>query len=96
MQGGPGVFHGDLHFYTVDGDLQDRLGRIDTSRCPLYLLTGEYDYSCKPEHTLEIGKAVPGTRITIMKGLGHFPMSENPPLFRSFILPVLDEIAQRP
>jgi pimeloyl-ACP methyl ester carboxylesterase len=94
MQGGPGIFHGDLHFYTVDGDLQDRLGRIDTARCPLYLLTGEYDYSCKPEYTLEIGKVVPGARITIMKGLGHFPMSENPPLFRSFIVPVLDEIAQ--
>lgn len=94
MQGGPGVFYGDLHFYTVDGDLQDRLRRIDTTRCPLYLLTGEYDYSCKPEYTLEVGKAVPGARITIMKGLGHFPMSENPALFRSFILPVLDEIAR--
>jgi len=93
MQGGPGIFYGDLHFYTVDGDLQDRLHRIDTGKCPLYLLTGEYDYSCKPEYTLEIGKAVPGAKITIMKGLGHFPMSENPPLFRSFILPVLEEIA---
>ncbi len=94
MQSGPGVFYGDLHFYTVDGDLQDRLRRIDTARCPLYLLTGEYDYSCKPEYTLEVGKAVPGAKITIMKGLGHFPMSENPALFRSFILPVLDEIAR--
>jgi len=93
MQGGPGIFYGDLHFYTVDGDLQDRLHRIDTGKCPLYLLTGEYDYSCKPEYTLEIGKVVPGAKITIMKGLGHFPMSENPPLFRSFILPVLEEIA---
>ncbi len=95
MQGGPGIFYGDLHFYTVDGDLQDRLHRIDTGKCPLYLLTGEYDYSCKPEYTLEVGKAVPGAKITIMKGLGHFPMSENPPLFRSFILPVLEEIAAR-
>jgi pimeloyl-ACP methyl ester carboxylesterase len=93
MQGGPGIFYGDLHFYTVDGDLRDRLHRIDTNKCPLYLLTGEYDYSCKPEYTLEVGKAVPGAKITIMKGLGHFPMSENPPLFRSFILPVLEEIA---
>ena len=95
MQGGPGIFYGDQHFYTVDGDLQDRLHRIDTNKCPLYLLTGEYDYSCKPEYTLEVGKAVPGAKITIMKGLGHFPMSENPPLFREFILPVLREIAER-
>jgi pimeloyl-ACP methyl ester carboxylesterase len=94
MQGGPGIFHGDLHFYTVDGDLQDRLARIDTSRCPLYLLTGEYDYSCKPEYTMDVGKAVRGAKITVMTGLGHFPMSENPPLFRGYILPVLDEIAR--
>jgi len=92
LQGGPGVFYGDLHFYTVDGDLKDRLHRIDTRKCPLYLLTGEYDYSCKPEYTLEVGQAVPGASITIMKGLGHFPMSENPPLFLSYLKPVLDAI----
>src|ERR1043165_10132304 len=51
MQGGPGVFQGDLFFYRADGDFRDRVGRIATSRCPLYLLTGEYDFSCPPEDT---------------------------------------------
>ncbi len=27
-----------------------------------------------------------------MKGLGHFPMSEDPPLFVSYLLPVLEKI----
>jgi len=27
-----------------------------------------------------------------MPGIGHFPMSENPALFRTHLLPVLDEI----
>jgi hypothetical protein len=27
-----------------------------------------------------------------MEGIGHFPMSENPDLFRQFITPVLDKI----
>jgi len=45
MQGGPGVFRGDLHFYRVDGDLRGRLGDIRPDVCPLYLLTGEYDFS---------------------------------------------------
>ena len=49
---GPGVFKGDLHFYRVDSDLRGRVGAIDTARCPLYLLTGEYDFSCTPEDTL--------------------------------------------
>ena len=46
MQSGPGVFKGDLHFYMIDGDIRDQLDDIDVKRCPLYLLTGEYDYSC--------------------------------------------------
>ena len=92
MQGGPGVFKGDLYFYRVDADLRGKLGGIDTARCPLYLLTGEYDFSCTPEDTLRTAGAIPGAEVTVMKELGHFPMSENPTRFRSYILPVLDEI----
>ena len=32
MQGGPGVFKGDLYFYRVDGDLRDKVRR-STPRC---------------------------------------------------------------
>jgi pimeloyl-ACP methyl ester carboxylesterase len=92
MQGGPGVFKGDLHFYRVDGDLRDRVSRIDTRRCPLYLLTGEYDFSCQPDDTLRTAARIAGARVTIMKEIGHFPMSENPAQFRRYLLPVLDEI----
>jgi pimeloyl-ACP methyl ester carboxylesterase len=91
-QGGPGVFKGDLYFYRVDGDLRDKIGRIDTRRCPLYLLTGEYDFSCSPEDTQRTAARIPGAAVTAMKELGHFPMSENPAQFRSYILPVLDKI----
>ena len=92
MQGGPGVFKGDLYFYRVDGDFRDRVGQIDTGRCPLYLLTGEYDFSCTPEDTRLTAEKIPGARFTVMTEIGHFPMSENPAQFRRYILPVLDEI----
>lgn len=95
MQSGPGVFKGDLYFYGIDGDVRSEMARIDTSRCPLYLLTGEYDYSCTPEDTLAVARAVPGAKVTIMKQLGHFPMSENPALFLSYLEPVLDDIHAR-
>jgi len=95
MQSGPGIFKGDLYFYRVDSDFRDRVARIDTSRCPVYLLTGEYDFSCTPEDTLRTGKKIAGSKVTIMERLGHFPMSENPAQFRKYILPVLDEIAGR-
>jgi pimeloyl-ACP methyl ester carboxylesterase len=95
MQGGPGVFKGDLVFYRADGDFRDRVAEIDTTRCPLYLLTGEYDFSCTPGDTLRTAAQIKGARVTIMKEIGHFPMSENPAQFRRYILPVLDEIRAR-
>ncbi|ANN77634.1 alpha/beta fold hydrolase [Bordetella flabilis] len=95
MQSGPGVFRGDLYFYRQDSDLRGRLGGIDTAACPLYLLTGEYDFSCSPDDTLRTARAIPGAQATIMREVGHFPMSENPAQFRRYLLPVLDEIAAR-
>lgn len=95
MQGGPGVFRGDLYFYRVDGDLRGRLDGIRTDVCPLYLLTGEYDFSCTPEDTLRTAASIPGAQVTIMRELGHFPMSENPQQFRGYLLPVLDAVASR-
>jgi pimeloyl-ACP methyl ester carboxylesterase len=92
MQGGPGVFKGDLFFYRADGDFRDRVSQIDTSKCPLYLLTGEYDFSCTPADTERTAAKIKGARVTIMKEIGHFPMSENPAQFRRYILPVLEEI----
>ena len=62
MQGGPGVFKGDLHFYTADGDVRGRVAEIDTGKCPLYLLTGEYDYSCTPADTRELAAPHQGRR----------------------------------
>ena len=94
MQGGPGVFKGDLYFYKLDGDIRSRVAEIDTSRCPLFLLSGEYDYSCTPEETLAVADSIPGSHVTIMKGLGHFPMSENPNEFSKHLLPVLEKIGR--
>lgn len=95
MQGGPGVFTGDLYFYQVEGDIRGRIGEIDTSVCPLYLLTGGYDYSASPRDTEAVAAQVKGAKFTLMKGLGHFPMSENPAAFLDYLRPVLEEIRRR-
>ena len=89
---GPGIFKGDLHFYREDSDYRDRSPKINTRLCPLYLLTGEYDFSCTPEDTKRTARSIPGSEVTIMESLGHFPMSENPLLFRTYLLPVLQKI----
>ena len=92
MQGGPGVFTGDLFFYQVEGDIRARIGAIDTALCPLYMLTGEYDYSAAPKDTEAAAARIKGAKVTIMQGLGHFPMSENPDAFLDYLRPVLEEI----
>ncbi len=93
MQGGPGVFKGDLHFYTADGDIRERVAQIDTGKCPLWLLTGEYDYSCTPQDTEFLGRSIQGSEWRIMKGMGHFPMSEDPERFLGYLRPVLEQAA---
>jgi pimeloyl-ACP methyl ester carboxylesterase len=92
MQGGPGVFKGDLHFYTADGDVRARVAEIDTAKCPLYLLTGEYDYSATPEITRDLASRIEGAEAAVMPGLGHFPMSEDPTRFLAHLRPVLARI----
>jgi len=91
-QAGPGVYAGDVHYYSNDWDGREDITRIDTSVCRVSLLTGEYDYSCTPEMTLAVGAAIRGARVTVMKGIGHFPMIENYPLFREYLLAELDAI----
>ncbi len=36
--------------------------------------------------------SAPARSATIMKGLGHFPMSEDPEKFVAYLLPVLESI----
>lgn len=56
------------------------------------MLSGDYDYSCTPEETLAVASGIAGCEAAIMKGLGHFPMSENPSEFLKHLLPVLERI----
>ena len=92
-QSGPGVYQGDVHFYSNDWDGREDIKRIDTNRCKVALLTGEYDYSCTPAMSEAVSASIPGSHLTIMKGIGHFPMVENYPVFRPYLLAALDHVA---
>jgi pimeloyl-ACP methyl ester carboxylesterase len=92
-QSGPGVYQGDVYFYSLDWDAREDLRRIDTNRCRVALLTGEYDYSCTPAMSEAVAAAIPGARLTIMPGMGHFPMIENYPAFRPHLIGALDHVA---
>ncbi|TNF23349.1 MAG: alpha/beta hydrolase [Rhodobacteraceae bacterium] len=89
MASGPGVFRGDLSFYTRDDSLVGRLDRIDTARTPVHFLVGAYDLTCTPEDTRRTAAAIPGATVAVMEELGHFPMSEHPEGFRPFFVDAL-------
>jgi pimeloyl-ACP methyl ester carboxylesterase len=93
-QSGPGVYAGDVHFYSVDWDGRDDIKKIDTRLCKVSLLTGEFDYSCTPDMTRAAAAAISGSRLVVMTGMGHFPMIENYPVFRTFLLPELEWMSQ--
>jgi pimeloyl-ACP methyl ester carboxylesterase len=92
-QGGPGIFKGDLHFYSVDHDFRDLCRKI-SGKVPMYLMTGVYDFACTPEMTKQTAEKIKNVECIIMEGIGHFPMSENPEVFKEYLMPVLKKIAQ--
>jgi pimeloyl-ACP methyl ester carboxylesterase len=90
-QGGPGVYQGDTYFYSVDfPEVSKTIGKAN---CPLWILCGEYDYSCTPEMSEEAAKRMGGQFIK-MDRMGHFPMSENPIGFLKYFKPVLEEASK--
>lgn len=91
--GWPPVFLGDLCYYVEDYDLRADAGEIDTNKTGVHILSGEYDYSGTSELGREAHEAIAGSTWVEMKGVGHFPMSENPAAFIEYLRPVLDQIS---
>jgi pimeloyl-ACP methyl ester carboxylesterase len=94
-QGSPPTFAGDLDYYLVEHDVTDTAAEIDTSRVPVHILNGEYDYSAAPEDGRALVDLIDGATFVEMKGLGHFPMAENPEVFKGYLMAVLDQIEAR-
>ncbi|MFN0029552.1 MAG: alpha/beta fold hydrolase [Acidimicrobiales bacterium] len=90
--GWPAAFLGDLNYYCVDYDLRERAAEIDTSKVAVHILNGTYDYSATPAHGRDAAAAITGATFTEMEGMGHFPMSEDPERFVTYLLPVLAQL----
>jgi pimeloyl-ACP methyl ester carboxylesterase len=92
-QGGPGVFAGDLYYFSRDHDLTNGKARqIDTSKIGVYLLNGESDNTVTSHSLEDLLAQIPGCVHQVMKGGSHFAMCEDYPLFRQYLLPVLEQV----
>jgi len=94
-QGAPGIYDGDLAFYSDDFDAHEHTAVIDNQRTPLYLLTGDYDYSATPADSQRIADEVHGASFSALPGFGHFPMVENPQGLLPFLKAPLQALRQR-
>ena len=89
-QGGPGVYNGD------GGMLPSLLAvgkTLTMTKCPLYVFSGDYDYSATPEMSKAAAEQLGGEFIP-MTNKGHFPMAEDPVGFKVDLMPVLAKIKQ--
>ena len=92
-QAGPGVLRGDLHYYQNEHDLSGHLTEIDTARCAVYVVAGEYDPSrVAPDGAPDLASGIKDARYVVAEAAGHFMMSEDPERFRGLLLPLLDDI----
>ena len=89
---GSEAFRGDLYFYSVDHDLRDKLEEIDGEKCPVVMTTGTYDYLTTPAMTAATAARIRGAEFIEMQDIGHFPMSENYPVFRQYLVQALEHI----
>lgn len=85
-----GIFHGDLDFYFGGWDGRDRMSGIKD--CPVYMLTGAYDWSNTPDMSQATADKIPGAKCKAMEGLGHFPATENPKRFIPHLTEAIDWI----
>ncbi len=92
---GSEAFKGDLYFYSVEHDLRGKLGDIDTGKCPVVMLTGSYDYLTPPEASKATAEQIPGGEFIEMEKIGHFPMSENYPLFKQYLQQALKRVEEK-
>lgn len=95
-QSAPGVYDGDLRFYSDEFRANAHTRQVDTSRTPLWLLTGDYDYSASPAETRKVAAEIPGAHFIEMSGFGHFPMTEDPHrLYEMYIKQILQSLGDQ-
>jgi len=94
-QGAPGIYDGDLGYYSDDFNAHDYTALIDTSNTPVWLFTGDYDYSATPADSAKVAAEIKGAHFQELKGFGHFPMVERPVDLTDLLLPALAQIQAR-
>jgi pimeloyl-ACP methyl ester carboxylesterase len=87
-QGAPGIYDGDLAFYSDEYDGEQIARRIDGKSIPVSLLIGHYDFSATVDNAHQLAGWIENARVIEMPELGHFPMTEHPAEMLRYLRPV--------
>lgn len=94
-QGAPGIYDGDLVFYSDEFDGEVVAKQIDGRRIPVDLLIGHYDFSATVSDAYALAGWIEGAVVTEMPELGHFPMTENPSVLLKYLRPIFATLSSR-
>ena len=90
----PRSLRNDLHLWGIENADESRITKIDGSKIPIYMYSGEFDFTCPPDHVEKSARAIRNVNYEMLEGLGHFPMSENYERFRPTLVRTLDDIVR--
>jgi pimeloyl-ACP methyl ester carboxylesterase len=80
-KGDPDSFYNDL--YACDRmDIESEVGKIDI---PALVLCGDDDKMTPPDLSRFIADAIPGAKLALIEGAGHYVMREKPEAFNSVL-----------
>ena len=83
----PQVMKGDLTGY-ANFDQRQHVGKI---KAPVLLLRGDADWLVFQEKVEETASRIPGSKVAVFAGTGHYPMTENPLEFCDTVRAFLQE-----
>jgi pimeloyl-ACP methyl ester carboxylesterase/putative sterol carrier protein len=84
----PEVMAGDLTGY-AGFDKRDQVGNITV---PVLLLRGDADWLVSQEQVDATAARIPGSRVVVLAGTGHYPMTENPYEFNQAVRRFLHDV----
>lgn len=74
----------------AEGD-RDIAEGLEAIRCPTLVLTGEQDYGNSAEMAKRMAALIPDSRISILPGLRHMALAEDPEAVNRVVIPFLEE-----
>lgn len=77
-----------IGFLKMKVDLMDELHRIT---CPVLFIQGDRDPAVNPKFTAEAARRVPGARLEILEGHGHWPNRQSPERVNALVAAFLSE-----